>query len=197
MNILGIIFIIFSILAIVIYSVRNKLVDILILTLAVGYFISIGLGIIGIFFPNIPESLADLTLQKAGVYEQIREIDQSSPQNLLDEAKDMFNNLFGVFNDTDENFSDIDETEDDKGFLEKTFYASLVAILAIIYRYIAIIASFLGQILIIYLSYAASGVIDARKAERRLDELNSRVRYLETVIRESSLPQNEVGEPLN
>ncbi|MBD3329279.1 hypothetical protein GF357_02185 [Candidatus Dojkabacteria bacterium] len=193
---MAIAFLIFLILICVVYAVRTKLVDLMVILLSVAFFLLIVLGIVGVFIPSVFTKLSDISLKASGTYEKILEIDKSIPgtnisADLKESSNSIVNDVIAFFtgnndenqNTEDSEFSEIEiPSESNMGILEKNLYPSLVSTVAFIYRALSILVSIAGLITIVYLSYATAGVTDIYKLKKRISELEGRTINLENAV---------------
>lgn len=191
MGIASILFALFIIIICVVYAVRTKLVDLMVIVLSVSFFLLIILGIIGVFIPSAFTKLSDLSLKASGTYERIQEIDQSLPKaNIKETSNLIIDDIVGFFTgkisgqEEDDGFSEIGVGSDNKnlGLLEKNLYPSLVSTVAFIYRALAVLTSIIGLVVIVYLSYATTGITDVYRLKKRVTELEGRVAHLENSV---------------
>jgi hypothetical protein len=128
--------------------------------------------LIGIFAPFVYETGADLLLKQVGVYDQILTIDRDVPlQDLIDAPGNIFD-FFGGSQDVENSNSDI-------GFFEKSIYPSFLSIFTFLLRLYSLIFSFAGLIATVYLSYISTTVTDTENMKVKVRNHEARIAQLE------------------
>lgn len=156
-----------------VFFIRSKILRLISTTLRTSFFILIIAALIALFIPQIFNTAADLTFHVSGNYEKIQDLDKNFPLNNL---ADLPQNIIDLITGGNQ----IDKTE--TKFFEKNIYPSLVESLGFFYRILTLIISIVGLIGIIYVSYAASSVTDTENLKIRYEQLEKRVKELETQI---------------
>ncbi len=148
-------------------------------------------------------SLADWSLQKAGIYQAIQSTDQTlhsyKPSTIYQEKKETAQQategLFQSVKDRlwksdseSESNSNSPETETEAteqptpGFLEENLYPQLVGFFTSILRFLAVILGLVGLGLATYLGYASQSLRQAQKLSRRCSKLEKEVAELKKKI---------------
>lgn len=183
MNIISIVFLIIIAIISFIFLIRSKLIHIMSLGLRIGFVSFIVIALTALFIPAIYNKVADLSLKGIGIHSAIVDFDDTIDINSFTEAPgDIVDTIINLFGGTSNDTNSEETNPDDIGYLEDSLYPLLVDLISFLYRSIAAILSLLGLIVIVYLSYATSGVTDNDALMHNYAILQQRVENLERLL---------------
>ncbi len=160
-----------------IYIFKDKLVLLLDGLLKFLLVICLLLALTALFFPAIYKNLAGLTLENAGILQNIRNFDKATDVNqILSPGEQLLNDFNNLITGSQNTVSAPAAT---KGQLETNFYPYLVEGLGNIYIILALILSLGGIAGIVYLSFTTSALTETEKLQDKFKKLETRLVQLE------------------
>lgn len=130
--------------------------------------------VIGLFFPQVFNSLADNTLVGLGTYGSLVQTDQTL-NDITDIPNQIIDSIGGFLGGGNNNPPAIQQD-----YLVAEIYPGLVSGLAAAYRVLALVLSLIGMVVVTYLSYSTAGAYEATKLQHKVKELEKRLEELES-----------------
>ena len=176
-TIIVIIITVFLCLVVTVYIFKNRIVLFLDWILKVLVVICLFIALSSLFLPGIYKSLAQITLENAGILQTIRNIDSSTDLNKLVQPGEQILNDLGNFLTGSQN--NLTVQTNTPGKMETEFYPGLVEGLGNIYIIVALILSLIGIIGAIYLSFTTSAIAQTQVLKNKYKKIEERLSTLE------------------
>jgi hypothetical protein len=161
-----------------VFIVRNRVVGVMSFGIKVLFVASVIVGITVLLFPPMYNEMAEVILDRSGVLETVRDLDDKLIINQLPDSIDGF---IDMIKQTLRPGSDVDTSDEfTPGYVEKNIYPILITVTGAVLRIGIGLLALIGMVGGIYLSYATVGVSEVSSLKNKIESFENRLKELES-----------------